>query len=417
MARRALEAWELTQPTSPEEAADVVRRAARSGLAVWPCGSGSRLTWRTTAAALEEFAARSVVCRTGGLARVREVSLGNLTATFEAGCTMAAVAEALGQMGLWVPLESADGFAQRTVGGMIATAAAGPRRLGYGRPRDHLLGLEVVTAAGDIVQVGGKTVKNVSGYDLVKLLCGSWGTLGLITAATVRVHPLPERSVTVHGRYPDADAALAAVLALLQRPGAPVAAELVGGPALRSLGEPARSDADVALITLFEGGADDVEAALPAAREQLGKCAQGLQTCDGPQAAELWRRMAGAADELRPACRLLAAVPPDGLAHLLRAVGREWAVLAHAGNGIARLILPGAVETSAAWTQAGLTDLARTVCRLRSRAESLGGFLLVEEAPPGLDRHVPFRAPRASDRVERAIRAALDPDGVFSPHR
>ena len=79
------------------------------------------------------------------------------------------------------------------MGGVVATGTAGPRRLRYGTPRDLLIGLTVVRADGVIAHSGGKVVKNVAGYDIGKLFCGSHGTLGLITEATFRLHPRPPR--------------------------------------------------------------------------------------------------------------------------------------------------------------------------------------------------------------------------------
>lgn len=434
-----LEAWEVVRPASAREAVDAVRRAGRSGLAVVPWGSGSHQRIGVSAAALEAVAGRSIVCQMTEFADARELAAENLTATFEAGCTLAQVDATLAEAGLWLPVEPGDGPGgpSRTIGGVIASGGCGPRRLGYGRPRDWLLGVEMVTAAGELVPLGGKTVKNVTGYDLVKLMCGSWGQFGLITAVTVRVAPRPRGRVTLVARYRDASAAIDALLPVLRRPGGPVAAELIGGPALmQALRLPTRADDEVALAVMHEGEPDDLPAEVAATRAALqigarewieigGDAGAGGHAGDrgnagaGVEADDFWERLRTAPEDLRPSCRLRAGVPPDRLGAFLRGVDRRWAVVAHAGNGIARLALPGPIGLPGGpqTPVPPLPELARTVEELRHRAEAFGGYLRVEYAPPGLETLVPYRAPRLADAIGAAVRRALDPDGRFSPHR
>ena len=122
------------------------------------------------------------------LGRLLDHEPGDLTATVEAGMTVRAFQTALGSRGQWLSLDPAD--AERaTVGGVLATNACGPRRHLYGTARDVLIGVTVVTADGSIVKGGGKVVKNVAGYDLPKLFIGSYGTLGVIVEATVKLRP------------------------------------------------------------------------------------------------------------------------------------------------------------------------------------------------------------------------------------
>jgi len=119
---------------------------------------------------------------------VLEHEAGDLVARVQAGVTIGQLASVLDAAGQRLAL---DAPAEATVGGVVATGTAGPRRFRYGAPRDLLIGLTVVRADGVIAHSGGKVVKNVAGYDLGKLFCGSQGTLGLITEATFRLHPVP----------------------------------------------------------------------------------------------------------------------------------------------------------------------------------------------------------------------------------
>jgi glycolate oxidase FAD binding subunit len=124
--------------------------------------------------------------------------------------------------------------ADATVGGVVASGLAGPRRLRYGTPRDLLIGITVVRADGVVAKSGGKVVKNVAGYDLGKLFTGSAGTLGLVTEATFRLHPLPAARAWVTARYPAVPAACDAVAAAANSPLTASAVELsrdaLGGP-------------------------------------------------------------------------------------------------------------------------------------------------------------------------------------------
>jgi hypothetical protein len=123
-----------------------------------------------------------------------EINAENLSATFLAGTRLADLQRLLAPHGLWWPLDAAP---DRTLGAVLATAGPFPSRTAYGRASDWVLGLEVILAGGEQMRLGGQTVKDVAGYDLVRLIVGSRGTLGAIGAATLRLLPLPERQVTV----------------------------------------------------------------------------------------------------------------------------------------------------------------------------------------------------------------------------
>lgn len=196
-------------PGSVEEVAAVVGLAAEAALPVTPWGGG-------TAASVGMPAARAgLVLGFSRLNRLVEHEPGDLTATVEAGMTVAALQSALRSRGQWLSLDPPD--AERaTVGGVLSTNASGPRRHLYGTARDLLIGVTVVTAAGAVVKGGGKVVKNVAGYDLPKLFIGSYGTLGIIVEATVKLRPLPddERLVGVgFDRLKDGGAAVRALMA------------------------------------------------------------------------------------------------------------------------------------------------------------------------------------------------------------
>jgi glycolate oxidase FAD binding subunit len=170
----------VASPASTQEAADLLRAAAAAGLAVVPRGAGTGFGWGSPPSRCD------LVVDLRAMNQVIEHEAGDLVVRVQAGLTIGQLAAALAAAGQELAL---DVPAEATVGGVVATGTTGPRRLRYGSPRDLLIGLTVVRADGVIARSGGKVVKNVAGYDIGKLFCGSHGTLGLITEATFRLHP------------------------------------------------------------------------------------------------------------------------------------------------------------------------------------------------------------------------------------
>lgn len=212
-------------PASTEEAAAVMRVAAEHELPVGVRGGGSRLRWGTRPSRCD------VVIDTTRMSGVVEHAAGDLVARVQAGARMGDVAAVLAQAGQEIALDVPAGA---TIGGVVASGLAGPRRLRYGTPRDLLIGITIVRADGTIAKSGGKVVKNVAGYDLGKLFAGSAGTLGLITEATFRLHPLPAARAYVTAEYVAVSVACDAVAAAANSPLVSSAVELSrpepGGP-------------------------------------------------------------------------------------------------------------------------------------------------------------------------------------------
>src|ERR1700722_546837 len=179
-------------PASTQEASALLRAAAAVDLTVVPRGAGTGLGWGPPPSACD------LVIDLQSMDQVLEHAAGDLVVRVQAGATMGPLASGLGSAGQELAL---DVPADATVGGVVATGTAGPRRFRYGAPRDLLIGITIVRADGVVAHAGGKVVKNVAGYDLGKLFSGSRGTLGLITEATFRLHPRPAAVAWVTGDY------------------------------------------------------------------------------------------------------------------------------------------------------------------------------------------------------------------------
>ena len=196
----------VAEPRDTAEAAAVI--AASRGLAVVVRGAGTKLDWGPPPRALD------LIVDTRRLRGVVEHAAGDLITVVRAGTP-------LGDLDLGDQLLALDGPAGSTVGGALATATSGPRRMHYGAPRDLLIGITVVRPDGRVTRSGGKVVKNVAGYDLGKLYTGSYGTLGLITECVFRLHPRPRAGLFVCAQAP-AEAAAAVLTARV----APTAVEV-----------------------------------------------------------------------------------------------------------------------------------------------------------------------------------------------
>ncbi|HVM97236.1 MAG TPA: FAD-binding oxidoreductase, partial [Candidatus Acidoferrales bacterium] len=174
-------------PASVANVGDCLATAHELGLGIVPVGNGTQLGLgnppRRYDAALSLRSLRRIVAQEPG----------DMTVTVEAGCTLAELNSRLSTAGQWLPLDPPCPE-HTTVGGLIATDAWGPSRFSQGKVRDLLIGISVVLADGRAVHGGGRVVKNVAGYDLMKLFAGSFGTLGIITEATFKLRPRPELS-------------------------------------------------------------------------------------------------------------------------------------------------------------------------------------------------------------------------------
>ncbi|MGF1648783.1 MAG: FAD-binding oxidoreductase [Kineosporiaceae bacterium] len=378
----------VARPESTAEVADVLRAAAADGLAVVPCGRGTRLTWGRPPARAD------LLLDLSAMDRVVEHAAGDLVLVAEAGATLASVAAVTAGAGQRLAIDETVPGA--TVGGTVATATSGPLRVLVGGVRDLLLGVTLVRADGTVARAGGKVVKNVAGYDLAKVVTGSFGTLAVITEAVFRLHPVPAAHRFL--RVSSADPAVLATLAAAVRQSPVVASALEVDLPPEGAGS---------LTVLLEGTPDGVAGRVAVAAGLL----PGAQQADEPPAtwaAHPWDPAAGGdarATALKVTCRL------GGLAELLCAA-RTSPVAIHLRGSAGVGVLFGAIPAG--------TDPAATaaaVAALRATAVRLGGSLVVLDAPAAVKAAVDVWGPVPGLELMRRVKRQFDPDGRLSPGR
>ena len=302
----------------------------------------------------------------------------------------------------WDPPLDAPGTTP-SVGGLLACAALGPRVAGFGRPRDAVLGMDVVLASGARTRCGGRVVKNVTGYDLAKLYTGSLGTLGVIASAWLRLRPLPERVEVVAAELPEEPGLLQRALATARLPGARAVAVVDGSLAPDLAGDPAAGPHVRVFVAELAGDAPVVEAALARVAADLGARAAPASVL------ERVREVQGAPPG-EPGLRVRVDVLParaHAAAERLRDAGARLLVYPGAGLVFAFFGLgPDASGAGAALAAA------------RDAARAGGGGFVVEEAPLAVKRaHDAFGDPPGGLGIMRALKQRFDPRGILNPGR
>ena len=386
----------VVEPRSADQLAATLAWASSERLHVLVRGGGTKLAWGPPASAFD------LVLSTAGLASRVEHRHGDLTATVDAGVTLAAANRALGAHGQWLPLDPPEPE-QATIGGIVATNDSGPHRHRHGAPRDLIIGITIARSDGEIAKAGGIVVKNVAGYDLSRLYTGSFGCLGVILCATFKLVPVApaSRTVVVEPESPSTPDALEALEPLL----ADVMASSLTPSALEAAWPPAR------LLVRFES----VEEAVAEQAEVVVRLVGGhgrATVVTGDAQFSLWRRHAGLHDEtgslvkvttLPTAClSTLAWLRDEGARHDV-----SLAFAGRAGLGVADVRLDGPFDAQ-----------ARVIAALRERLPIGQGSAVIRRADPELRQRVDPWGPVGDGlRVMQSVKRRLDPSGTLNPGR
>ncbi|PLX98744.1 MAG: glycolate oxidase subunit GlcD [Desulfuromonas sp.] len=215
----------VVHPENAEQISLIMKMANAEKIPVFPRGAGSGFSGGSLPTK------GGIVLTTERMTEILEIDEENLVATVEPGVVTELFQKAVEKVGLFYPPDPAS-LKFSTLGGNVAECAGGPRCVKYGVTKDFILGLEVVTPLGDIITTGGPTMKGVVGYDLTKLLCGSEGTLGIITKIVIKLLPLPEAKKTMLVLYDSIDGAAQSVSAIIRNKIIPTTLEFMDGRTL-----------------------------------------------------------------------------------------------------------------------------------------------------------------------------------------
>jgi len=279
---------EVIEPATAVDVAAALRHASDERQSIVIRGAGTKSDWGRPAGHIDVFLDMK------RLNRVLAHQHGDLTAIIEAGATLHDVNHALARHGQWLPLDPP--FAEHaTIGGILATNDSGPLRHRYGTPRDLVIGIQLATTDGLLSKAGGQVVKNVAGYDLSKLVAGSFGSLAAIVSATFKLTPLPAASKTMIVSVQDAASIGALVRTVMASQLEPIAFEIdfrggAGPPFQGGRGGPERPALHVLLR--FASLPAVVEAQIARASAALKGCATSSHVVDGDAERALWREHA-----------------------------------------------------------------------------------------------------------------------------
>jgi len=410
----------VVEPGSAEEVCEVLRVAERERRSVIPFGAGAQSDVDAGA-----HGGQTVALKTTRLSRLVEHEPADLVATAEAGMMLADFNREVGRAGQWLPLDP-PGAEGATLGGVVATGAAGAQAFGYGAPRSHVLGMKVALAGGRVIRVGGRVVKNVAGYDLCKLFTGSQGTLGVILEITFRLRPRPRREATLVVRSNDLGELVGAARALVTSQLLPVASELLSHGMASAVGLTRDSSAGASyfMAARFAGTEAAVEYQLMRAAELMSERAEGASVSSGADADRVWSRLAGRTSAGGAAHELVwrASVPPDALGALLSRLPKvsEYAssLRWHAGAGDGRLRVYEETPRESHTTDEDETRAARHLGEMREAARAAGGSLVVERSGAQFRRMFDaWGLNESSAQLMKRIKEQLDPSNTFSPGR
>jgi FAD/FMN-containing dehydrogenase len=390
----------VVEPATFEEVCEVLRLAESERWSVAPAGA---CTWLDAG---DEREPANIVLKTTRMSRLVEHEPADLVATAEAGLTLADFNREVGRAGQWLPLDP-PGAGVATLGGVVATGAAGAQAFGYGAPRSHVLGMRVALAGGRLIKAGGRVVKNVAGYDLCKLFTGSHGTLGVILELTFKLRPRPAREATLVARSKELRPLLEAGRALAGSQLLPVAVELLSPPLAEEVC--ATVDSRFCMLARFAGTEGAVEYQLARSAELAGGVAKEGTTEHVEDDEELWTRLSSTCQRSENTLVWRASVLPSALGSMLARLGDDGRGLRwHAGAGDGRLRV---------FDDAQSHDRAVVALRAtREAARNAGGSLVVERAPARLKQELgAWGLSESSAFLMKRIKQQLDPSYIFAP--
>jgi glycolate oxidase FAD binding subunit len=380
----------VVEPGSEQELAKVLKLANAAGLAVIPRGGGTKLEWGNRPARAD------VILSTVRLNRVIEHAWADLTVSAEAGCTIAKLQEVLAKHGQRLALD-ALWPEHATVGGVLSTNDSGALRLRFGSLRDLVIGVTLALADGTVASSGGRVVKNVAGYDLPKLVTGALGTLGVITRAFFRLHPLPKETRTVSCVTTDVREAQRLVTAIQNSKLAHSAMQIC-----------CETEMQPRVDVLFEG----TEAGLTAQLEEAKSMMTSASIADSGGGVwnarqEIWAAGKGNAQFAVAKFATLPALIGEMIEMIARLSAAElrWGVVVQA-TGIGWVRLEGAVSA-----------IESALREFRAELERSRGSLVIAHRPVGMAELDAWGNAGDSLGLMRAVKRQFDPQATLNAGR
>ncbi|MSO30300.1 MAG: FAD-binding oxidoreductase [Acidobacteria bacterium] len=380
----------VIEPATADAVCAILQWASREQLSVLVRGAGTKLGWGAPPRLID------ILISTARLNAVVAHRHGDLTATIQAGATLASVNRLLGQHRQWIPLDppAAD---RATIGGLVATNDSGPRRHRYGAPRDLIIGVEFARADGRLAKGGGIVVKNVAGYDLPRLMTGSFGSLGVIVTATFKLYPLTAASRTLVVECPTAADLGALTGRILSSHLTPTALEFATHP--------------LRLLVRFESIEASVEQQCETAGTLIADSGFSVRAVSGSDEDALWNQHGTFADADQCALLKISVLPADlaGTLGLIERLSgkRGYAAAGRAGVGVFRLCILGEVQLQ-----------KRVIEGLRDAFPLGRGSAIVVHGSDELKTHVDVWGPIGDSLpLMRAVKQQFDPAGILSAGR
>ena len=406
----------VVYPGTAEQVAQTLKYASDHNLAVIACGGGTKLGIGNPPGRYD------IALCTRNITKIRYYEPSDLTAGVGSGMALADLQNVLKQDGLWLPLDLSGGR-KATLGGIVATNASGPLRHFFGAPRDMVVGMQVATSEGKLVTTGGRVVKNVAGYDLGKLMIGSYGTLGVVTEVNLKLFPLPAERQTFGLSTGTLGIARDLRRSILTSPIQPLRMVLLDAETAGILhyGIQPGAAAREPQIWLEAGGSKSVVDRTRKELEALGQAVGAkVHTYESEGAEEAWQTISDFSDwigRIYPGAVVLKGTMPIANSEEFLSLAQQAAQnekvrvasVALPGVGILQLGLQGFQNAGQA---AGL------VSRIRNAAEKLRGALTVISAPVDIKRKLDaWGMPATGFELMRKFKAAWDPKGILAPGR
>jgi glycolate oxidase FAD binding subunit len=377
----------VARPADTEQVAAVLRAAAAHRLTVVPRGRGTKMSWGAPPTSAD------VLLDLSALDQVLEHAAGDLIVATQAGARFADLQQVVARGGQRLALDETVPGA--SIGGTLATNASGAHRVATGTARDLLIGVTVVRADGVVAKAGGKVVKNVAGYDLGKLMIGSFGTLAVITEAIFRLHPVPAAGRWLSTPVADPAEAQARVQSVLHGQAVPAAIE-VEWP----------TDGQGAVHVLLHGREEAVDGRAATMRALLGGAT--IESSDDPASGATYPWDTSATGDDRATCLKLT-FALSGLGDVLAVATESGAhVRGSAGTGVVYAALPADTPVDA---------VRVAVHRLRETCTRLGGAGVVVDAPAAVKSAVDLWGPVPALDLMRRVKDQFDPAHRLAPGR